>query len=70
VESIEPQTEPCAAAGAGACILDPLERRGLVRIEPGRVDQRERVAQLTAAGQAAIDAAGVIDVLICNAGRV
>ena len=37
--------------------LDPLERRGLVRIEPGRVDQRERVAQLTAAGQEAIDAA-------------
>ena len=30
--------------------LNPLERRGLVRIEVGNVDQRERVAYLTAAG--------------------
>ena len=37
--------------------LDPLERRGLVRIEVGNVDQRERVAYLTAAGEAAIEAA-------------
>jgi NADPH:quinone reductase-like Zn-dependent oxidoreductase len=34
-----------------------LERRGLVRIEVGNVDQRERVAYLTAAGEAAIEAA-------------
>jgi len=34
--------------------LNPLERRGLVRIEVGNVDQRERVAYLTAAGAAAI----------------
>src|SRR5216684_3296788 len=31
--------------------LDPLERRGLVRIKVGDVDRRERVAHLTAAGQ-------------------
>jgi DNA-binding MarR family transcriptional regulator len=37
--------------------LNPLERRGLVRIEGGTVDQRERVAYLTAAGEAAIEAA-------------
>jgi DNA-binding MarR family transcriptional regulator len=37
--------------------LNPLERRGLVRIEVGNVDQRERVAHLTAAGEAAIEAA-------------
>jgi len=37
--------------------LDPLERRGLVRIEGGNVDRRERVAYLTAAGEAAIEAA-------------
>jgi DNA-binding MarR family transcriptional regulator len=37
--------------------LDPLERRGLVRIEAGNIDQRERVAHLTAAGEAAIEAA-------------
>jgi DNA-binding MarR family transcriptional regulator len=32
--------------------LNPLERRGLVRIEVWNVDQRERVAHLTAAGEA------------------
>jgi DNA-binding MarR family transcriptional regulator len=37
--------------------LNPLERRGLVRIEVGNVDQGERVAYLTAAGEAAIEAA-------------
>jgi DNA-binding MarR family transcriptional regulator len=37
--------------------LNPLERHGLVRIEVGNVDQRERVAHLTAAGEAAIEAA-------------
>ena len=37
--------------------LNPLERRGLVRIEVGTVDQRERVVYLTAAGEAAIEAA-------------
>ena len=37
--------------------LDPLERRGLVRIEVGESDQRERVAHLTAAGEAAIRSA-------------
>jgi DNA-binding MarR family transcriptional regulator len=37
--------------------LNPLERRGLVRIEVGNVDQRERVVYLTAAGEAAIEAA-------------
>jgi DNA-binding MarR family transcriptional regulator len=37
--------------------LDPLERRGLVRIAVGEADQRERVAHLTAAGTAAIEAA-------------
>jgi DNA-binding MarR family transcriptional regulator len=37
--------------------LNPLERRGLVRIEVGGTDQRERIACLTAAGEAAIDAA-------------
>jgi DNA-binding MarR family transcriptional regulator len=37
--------------------LNPLERRGLVRIEAGNIDRRERVAYLTAAGEAAIEAA-------------
>jgi DNA-binding MarR family transcriptional regulator len=37
--------------------LDPLERRGLVRIEIGEKDRRERVARLTHAGEAAIEAA-------------
>jgi DNA-binding MarR family transcriptional regulator len=37
--------------------LDPLERRGFVRIEVGEKDQRERVAHLTEAGAAAIEAA-------------
>jgi DNA-binding MarR family transcriptional regulator len=37
--------------------LDPLERRGLVRIKVGAADQRERVAHLTAAGERAIEAA-------------
>jgi DNA-binding MarR family transcriptional regulator len=36
--------------------LNPLERRGLVQIEVGNVDQREHVAYLTAAGEAAIEA--------------
>jgi hypothetical protein len=42
---------------AGPLHDGPLERRGLVRIEVGKVDQRERVAHLTAAGEAAIEAA-------------
>jgi DNA-binding MarR family transcriptional regulator len=37
--------------------LNPLERRGLVRIKVGNADQRERIACLTAAGEAAIAAA-------------
>jgi DNA-binding MarR family transcriptional regulator len=37
--------------------LNPLERRGLVRIKVGNADQRERIAHLTAAGEAAIAAA-------------
>jgi DNA-binding MarR family transcriptional regulator len=37
--------------------LDPLERRGLVRIEVGQADQRERVAHLTARGEAAVETA-------------
>ncbi|MGU3537497.1 MarR family winged helix-turn-helix transcriptional regulator [Methylobacterium sp. A54F] len=37
--------------------LDPLERRGLVRLAVGERDQRERVAHLTQAGTAAIAAA-------------
>jgi DNA-binding MarR family transcriptional regulator len=37
--------------------LNPLERRGLVRIEVGDADQRERFAYLTPAGEAAIEAA-------------
>jgi DNA-binding MarR family transcriptional regulator len=37
--------------------LDPLERRGLVRIKVGDMDQRERVAHVTAAGERAIEAA-------------
>ncbi len=37
--------------------LDPLERRGLVRIGVGESDGRERVAALTPAGEAAIAAA-------------
>lgn len=34
--------------------LDPLERRGLVRIAAGEADARERVVVLTKAGEAAI----------------
>ncbi|HEV7440704.1 MAG TPA: MarR family transcriptional regulator [Methylobacterium sp.] len=37
--------------------LDPLERRGLVRLSVGERDQRERVAALTEAGTAAIASA-------------
>lgn len=37
--------------------LGPLERRGLVRMDVGARDQRERVAHLTDAGSAAIEAA-------------
>ncbi len=37
--------------------LDPLERRGLVRLEVGDTDQRERVVHLTPDGDAAIEAA-------------
>ena len=37
--------------------LNPLERRGLVRIKVGNADQRERIAHLTAAGETAIAAA-------------
>src|ERR1700716_1695450 len=37
--------------------LDPLERRGLVKIKVGNEDHRERVAHLTAAGERAIEAA-------------
>ena len=37
--------------------LNPLERRGLVRIEVGNVDQRERVVHLTAVGEGALEAA-------------
>ncbi len=37
--------------------LDPLERRGLVRLEIGDTDQRERIAHLTQAGEMAIEAA-------------
>ena len=37
--------------------LDPLERRGLVRLEPDPRDGRARVATLTGDGQAAIAAA-------------
>jgi len=37
--------------------LDPLERRGLVRISAGEADARERVVVLTEAGEAAIAAA-------------
>ena len=37
--------------------LDPLERRGLVRLEVGDRDLRERVAFLTADGEATIAAA-------------
>lgn len=37
--------------------LDPLERRGLVLVAAGKTDGRERVARLTAAGEAAIAAA-------------
>ena len=37
--------------------LDPLERRGLVRFEASKTDQRERLAHLTADGAAAIEAA-------------
>ena len=35
----------------------PFERRGLVRIEAGHQDQRERVVHLTAAGEAALESA-------------
>ncbi|MCJ2133155.1 MarR family winged helix-turn-helix transcriptional regulator [Methylobacterium sp. J-026] len=37
--------------------LDPLERRGLVRIAAGEADARERVVVLTEPGRAAIAAA-------------
>jgi DNA-binding MarR family transcriptional regulator len=37
--------------------LDPPERLGLVRVEVGEADQRERVAHLTASGAAAIETA-------------
>jgi DNA-binding MarR family transcriptional regulator len=37
--------------------LNPLERRGLVRFRVGNSDQRERIAYLTPAGEAAIAAA-------------
>ncbi|WP_246692789.1 MULTISPECIES: MarR family winged helix-turn-helix transcriptional regulator [unclassified Methylobacterium] len=37
--------------------LDPLERRGLVRIEAGEADARARVVSLTDAGRAALAAA-------------
>lgn len=37
--------------------LDPLERRGLVRLTVNAADQRERVAALTAEGRAALAAA-------------
>ncbi len=37
--------------------LDPLERRGLVLVTAGETDGRERIARLTAAGEAAIAAA-------------
>lgn len=37
--------------------LDPLERRGFVRMGVGEADQRERVAHLTTTGEAAIEAA-------------
>jgi DNA-binding MarR family transcriptional regulator len=37
--------------------LDPLERRGLVRLQTGAADQRERVVHLTPAGERAIETA-------------
>lgn len=37
--------------------LDPLERMGLVRIEAGKSDQRERLAYLTETGDEAVEAA-------------
>lgn len=37
--------------------LDPLERRGLVRIEVGEADQRQRFAYLTDDGVGAIESA-------------
>ncbi|MGV7034668.1 MarR family winged helix-turn-helix transcriptional regulator [Methylobacterium symbioticum] len=37
--------------------LDPLERRGLVRLDPDPADRRARIAALTEAGAAAIAAA-------------
>ncbi|GJD69499.1 Transcriptional regulator SlyA [Methylobacterium gnaphalii] len=37
--------------------LDPLERRGLVRLDVGEADQRERIVHLTEAGIAAIEKA-------------
>lgn len=37
--------------------LDPLERMGLVRIEAGKSDQRERLAVLTEAGDEAVRSA-------------
>jgi DNA-binding MarR family transcriptional regulator len=37
--------------------LDPLERMGLVLIEIGKSDGRERVARLTSAGEEAVEAA-------------
>ena len=58
--------------------LDPLERRGLVRLAVGERDQRERVAHLTPAGEAAIAAAlpywreaqRRVDALVANASIV
>lgn len=37
--------------------LAPLERRGLVRIETGGTDQRERIVHVTEAGRASVEAA-------------
>jgi DNA-binding MarR family transcriptional regulator len=37
--------------------LDPLERMGLVRIEAGKNDGRERLAHLTPEGEEAVEAA-------------
>ncbi|WP_233383441.1 MarR family winged helix-turn-helix transcriptional regulator [Methylobacterium sp. C25] len=37
--------------------LDPLERRGLVRLDVGETDQRERIVHLTEIGTSAIEKA-------------
>jgi DNA-binding MarR family transcriptional regulator len=37
--------------------LDPLERRGFVKLSVGETDQRERIVQLTEVGLAAIETA-------------